>query len=160
MRVYILSFLILYLLDSCSSTSNVSAPLADKYEQIIEVPVASKDELYARVNAWFVETFNSAESVIEFQDKETGKVMGKYAWSWRDSFGNVFSYRNVISVEVKEGKSRIKFYDPSTVRKGYWKLVSTYSPSAFRDQMQRIFMPKWEAMANSLESRLKETDDW
>jgi len=160
MRVYIQSFLILFLVNACSSTSNVSAPIADKYEQIIEVPGVSKDELYARVNAWFVETFNSAESVIEFQDKEIGKVMGKYTWSWRDGFGNVFSYRNVISVEIKEGKSRIKFYDPSSVKKGYWKLSSTYSPAIYRDQMKRVFMPKWQAMSRSLESRLKESDDW
>jgi len=82
MRVYILSFLILFLVNSCATT-NVSVPLADNYEQIIEVPGASKEELYSRVNSWFVETFNSAESIIEFQDKEIGKVMGKYVWSYQ-----------------------------------------------------------------------------
>jgi len=159
MRVYILSFMILFLVNSCATT-NVSVPLADNYEQIIEVPGASKEELYSRVNSWFVETFNSAESVIEFQDKEIGKVMGKYVWRIKDSFGNIFSYRNVISVEVKEGRSRIKFYDPSMVKKGHWKPVSTYAPSTYRYQMDKFFIPKWEAMSRTLESRIRESDDW
>ena len=36
----------------------------------------SKDENYVLANEWMVETFNNAESVIQFTDKESGTVRG------------------------------------------------------------------------------------
>ncbi|WP_107822016.1 DUF4468 domain-containing protein [Mangrovibacterium marinum] len=48
-----------------------------KSEQVIEVP-GTKDELYVKANEWMVRSFNNAKSVIQFQDKEAGKIMGKY----------------------------------------------------------------------------------
>ena len=152
-------FLIFFLFTACSTTK-VAVPVVEDHEKILEVPGVTKVELYARANAWFVETFNSSESVIEFQDKGIGKIMGKYTWNIKDSFGNIFSYRNVISVEVKEGRARIKFYDPSTVKKGYWTLISTLKPASYNYQMNTFFLPKWEKMGRSLEERLKESDDW
>jgi len=71
---------------SCSTTTAIKAtPEMLHFEKIINVLNTPKDELYIKVNSWFVETFTSAESVIEFQDKEAGRVMGKY----------IFDYYNV-----------------------------------------------------------------
>ena len=48
-----------------------------KQEKILEIK-NSKNELYIKANQWMVNTFTSAKSIIQFQDKEEGKIMGKY----------------------------------------------------------------------------------
>lgn len=47
------------------------------YSEVVETPGVSKNELYVRANTWFTRTFKSAKSVLELQDKEAGKLIGK-----------------------------------------------------------------------------------
>lgn len=47
------------------------------YSEVIEVSGVSKNDLYVRANTWFTRTFKSAKSVLELQDKEAGKLIGK-----------------------------------------------------------------------------------
>ena len=155
---FVLIAIISIALCACSTT-NVSLPLSDNFEQVIEVPGTSKEDLYSKSNAWFVETFNSAESVIEFQDKEIGKIMGKHVWGYYDSFGNGFFYRFVVSVEVKENRYRLKFYDPTFLNKGVWKPLSNFSPALYRYHLETVGK-RWEYLRTTLESRINENDDW
>src|SRR5690625_7103367 len=71
-----------------------------------------KDDLYIRTNGWFVETFNSPESVIEFQDKEAGKIMGKYVYTYSEG---VYTYavRQTISIDIREGRLRMSIRERS-----------------------------------------------
>lgn len=154
---------LLLVLTSCVTVPDV--PLNDHYEQVIEVPGSSKDILYAATNAWFVERFNSAESVIQFQDKKAGRVMGKYR------FPGSFMYRTLVSVDVRDDAARIKFYDLSywdvsiLSGQGQWKWVSSLNAKSRHYYLSRDVIPKWHKMAASFEtrlkeSRLKESDDW
>lgn len=145
---------------SCSTTSKI--PLADSYERIIEVPSLSKDQIYIRANAWFVENFNSAESVIQFQDKEAGKIMGKYRFKHKSGS----YYKNIISIDVRDNKARIKFYEsrlysvPLLESKGTYKLVSSFGLTTRNYHISRNLIPTWINMSNSLETKLKELDDF
>ena len=47
------------------------------YEGVVKIDGASQSDLYVKANEWFVNAFNSANSVIQMQDKESGKIMGK-----------------------------------------------------------------------------------
>lgn len=47
------------------------------YSEVIEIPSTSKDELYLRANTWLSRAFKSAKAVIDFQDKEAGKIIAK-----------------------------------------------------------------------------------
>lgn len=68
-----------FILNGCATMMGAkAAPEMRTFEKVIEISDKSKDQIYIKANGWFVETFNSAESVIEFQDKEAGKIMGKY----------------------------------------------------------------------------------
>ena len=84
---------------------------ARNFERIGEFPNVSKSDLYIRANSWFVATFVSAESVIEFNDKESGKIMGKFTYEYDEG---VYTYRvrQVISVDIKDGKIRFIVNDP------------------------------------------------
>ena len=47
------------------------------YSEVVDVSSVSKSDLYVRANTWFTRTFKSAKSVLDLQDKEAGKLIGK-----------------------------------------------------------------------------------
>lgn len=47
------------------------------FTEVIPVEATTKDELYTRARAWFATTFNSANRVLEMDDKESGVLIGK-----------------------------------------------------------------------------------
>lgn len=59
-------------------TTTEGAPFID----IVDVPGKSASELYIEINKWAVEVFQKANSVIEFSDKESATVSGKYSTSF------------------------------------------------------------------------------
>ncbi len=101
------------LFSSCGTmmAGETAAPELCRYESIGEIAGLTKDDLYTLVNAWFVETFNSAESVIEYQDKEAGRVMGKYTFSCSDDY-YYYEVKQTISVDVQDGRYRFVINDP------------------------------------------------
>jgi hypothetical protein len=47
------------------------------YTEVVEIPNVTKDVLYSRGYEWFAKTFKSAQDVIQMQDKERGKLIGR-----------------------------------------------------------------------------------
>lgn len=47
------------------------------YTGVVEVPGATQAQLYSRAYEWVAKNFNSAQSVIQMQDKESGKIIAK-----------------------------------------------------------------------------------
>jgi len=77
-----------------------------------------KNSNFIKANEWMVETFNNAESVIQFTDKEAGIVKGKYIMregtvSTSAYVQSVSSFSAIITIRVKEGASRIEIDAPS-----------------------------------------------
>ena len=151
---------IFLIVSACATTPKI--PLDDSYERIFEIQNSSKDKLYTEVNAWFVETFKSAESIIEFQDKEEGRVMGKYVFKAR----NVNSYyRTIISVDIKENRVRIKFYDPNILvdpigSAPRYKPISSYGTGTRNTFIRNHLSTEWYLLAESLKLKLAESDEW
>lgn len=86
------------------------------YTEVIEVPGVKKDELYIRAHTWFAKTYGSSKSVLEIQDKESGKLLGKGLTDvvfknppMGTMYGGIVSY--TISVIVKEGKYKYSITD-------------------------------------------------
>lgn len=104
--------IIMILLLGCATMMGVKAdPEMRTFEKIIEIQGTTKNDLYVKANSWFVDTFNSAESVIEYQDKEAGKIMGKYILFYKEG---IYSYmvRQIISVDIKNNKVRFIIKNP------------------------------------------------
>lgn len=57
------------------------------YEGVVEVPGATKDQLYDRALDWMAKTYQSANDVVQIKDKDQGKLLAKG--------GILFIYRNV-----------------------------------------------------------------
>lgn len=127
-------FLLLIFLSSCTTYKFVSAP---KVNEFIDVN-GTKDQLYIKANQWIVRAFKDAKSVIQFQDKAEGKIMGKYLMNsikYGGGYGlystpatseDVFS---LITISVKDNATKIDI-EPM----GQWKYdasgmtIFNYSP--------------------------------
>ena len=59
------------------ATSRYTGTYDEEYSAIVELPGA-KDSIYTKANLVFVDVFNNADSVIQFSDKESGVIKGKY----------------------------------------------------------------------------------
>lgn len=47
------------------------------YSEIVKVPGKSASQLYLSAREWFAESFKSANDVLQMDDKENGKLIGK-----------------------------------------------------------------------------------
>lgn len=150
------------LLYSCASMMGASAAEeARKYERVIEVPNHTRSEIYVKANAWFVETFNSAESVIEFQDRESGKIMGKYVFTYNEGV-YTHAVRQVISLDCRDNRVRIVINDPyfkTTHGMGQYYPNTQYSPLKTQVGVEKARI-RWEYLSNELEKYLQIDDSW
>lgn len=89
------------------------------FEEIVAVPGDDKQVLYARGREWFVTFYNSAEDVLQMEDKESGKLIGKaFSEITVSSLGIAFYSRlhYTVSLAVKDNKYRciisdLRFHD-------------------------------------------------
>ena len=126
MKKLILLFAILATtLTSCVGTYKTFESTIPPMQESVELET-SKNINYINANEWMVETFSSAESVIEFSDKEAGIVKGRYVLSpERSSSGVHVGYgiysgafvvkatKAIITVRVKDSFARIEI-QPTT----------------------------------------------
>ena len=82
------------------------------YTRIIEVPeIKSKDEIYNRALNYFVYNYGSGKSVIQTQDKELGRIVGKGIYkNVHIGMSLVTTYVNcwhIVRVDIKDGRARI-----------------------------------------------------
>lgn len=161
MRIFTL-LLFITLLSCATAKMGKDALLEDlSFEKIIEAP-GTKADLYIKANEWFVNTFNSAESVIQFHDKEAGKIMGKYVAPFNISIYNYYS-QSTITVEVKDNKAKISFSDP------LWKTVSDSFGNSYNEQYKPVkkdnavkpIRQTWIDVSQSFESHmLLKSSEW
>ncbi len=80
MRIFLLLSIILSL--SICSFSQTELPIDEKtglvkYEQIVVIDSTTQGELFSLAMQWFAESFRSSQNVIQYFDKESGKIIGK-----------------------------------------------------------------------------------
>lgn len=85
------------------------------YTGVVQVPGASAAELYSRGREWFAYTFGSSKTVLEMDDHEAGKLIGR-AYAQFDFAAGIgrpqpWALWRKIKVEVKEGKYRYTISD-------------------------------------------------
>ena len=82
-----------------------------EFDEVVKVVGVSKSELYSRAREWFAIKFNSANSVIQMDDKDSGKIIGKglsdiIILFMGSKTKEMLHY--TISLYIKEGRYRIK----------------------------------------------------
>ena len=111
MKNYILAIFIASLLGCASVIPNIEPVTGEVASLIVEREDESKDNLYIKANSWAVDTFVSAESVIEFQDKEAGVIKGKYLIEIVNGI-YYLDIKTTITIQAKDNRCRILLTDP------------------------------------------------
>jgi len=111
----LIALLVFSALSSCVSSRQIlekPEPRTESFTNNLD-----KDSNYVLANEWMVETFNDAESVIQFTDKESGTVKGKYLI--REGFTSTSPYiasiepkYAIITIRVKDNSCRIEIDPP------------------------------------------------
>jgi len=101
-------FLLLLTISFCSIKICSQIPVKDGvfvYDGVVTVENTDKDALYGRIYEWFARTYNSANDVIQLNDKENGKIVGKGIFKI-DYYQRKPTISHTISVYVKDGRFR------------------------------------------------------
>jgi hypothetical protein len=75
-----------------------------EFQEVVAVEGADEGELYDRARAWFSKAYVSAESVLDLEDREAGRLVGKGVISL-PGMGS-YIVRHVLTVEVKDERYR------------------------------------------------------
>lgn len=111
-----------------------------EYSQVFHVDSSiTKDELFSRARAWFVDYYKDANTVLQVSDREEGELIGAPMFNFEyNAFLSAFiahvSYR--VSVQVKDGRYRVKIYQLNNAEitqvagshrlAGYGELTTTF----------------------------------
>ena len=115
------------------------------YEQVIDCGESTKDQLYVMLNYWFTSTFNDANSVIKFRDKDMGVIIAQgYVANIAEHVGGTNSYsvsiRPIIKVDIKDHKIRVTYtvqnYDVN-------KIIGGGVIGALSDTPSELSREKW-----------------
>lgn len=81
---------------------------------ILKDSTISKDRLFSNTKVWFANTFTNSKSVLQVEDNNAGRLLGKGYSDISDKFATVPTYiKYTIEILVKNGKYRYKFYNLS-----------------------------------------------
>jgi hypothetical protein len=152
------------LLTACATSgTKITDPIV--FSEVVDVPDVEQSTLYTKVNMWFVDAFKSADSVIQFSDKESGVIKGKYIGDNIMAGIYICKISSTVTVEIKDGKYRISFSDPIYQYIGD-ALNGTYArPGAegavVTQEMADKIKEEWAKLAENLkESVFAEENAW
>jgi hypothetical protein len=145
---------------SCATT-DPALTNSTTFNEVVDVDGLPATDLYTRINLWFVDVFNSSESVIEFSDKESGVIKGKYLFRGNDGL-YPYDCQSTITVEVKNEKYRISFalpyifyYSPNGVNR------SSKAAPVQSQAMAELIIGEWQKLAEDLKNNISvQSSDW
>ena len=83
------------------------------FSEIVQVDSISKPEIFTKVNEWIALNFVSTKDVVQFSDKENGKIILKgiihaFCGKRHEEFGG---WKFVLTIDIKDNKYRYVFTD-------------------------------------------------
>lgn len=120
---------ILLLLTACVSKITLPniAPVNDaSYQQVIDLPSQSRQQIFEKSKQWMAKTFVSSKQVIEYESLQEGKIIGNgsanltftYVSSLTGPVTQNYHVRFSMTEDIKDSKARITF-DQIWVQNGY-----------------------------------------
>ena len=129
--------------------------------RVVEVENMSKDEIFIKSMEWFSRTFKESKSVIDYQDKEAGKIMGNGAITHYFSMIVNGQVKFSVKIEVRENRSRITLSNFSA------KIIGSSGPAVDGALIEGEYikaLPKLEILmddyATYLKSASSSNDNW
>lgn len=127
------------------------------YTEIVKAS-GNKDELYSRSKEWFAKTYNSAQRVIQMDDKESGKIVGKAMMQVYDN-GDCGYINYTISISVKDGKYKYEinnFYHTGEDRYPYLPIPDYGLCENMMHPEKKRFQKTFNNILNQMDTNIKE----
>lgn len=102
-----------FLASSCVTTmyGELASEEQREAEFIYEFPSLTEEEVFLSAETWFVEMFTSSESVIELRNRESGRIAGKYTFSYLE-MPYYYIVKTTVIVDVRDNRARIIMINP------------------------------------------------
>lgn len=114
-KISLVAFVLL--MQACAQYSTMTMGGASS-SKVVDIPGSSQDKLFVRANNWMVDNFHEADSVIQFTDKESGTISGRYLMGvvTSNEYGlPIQKAFATIKISVRDDASRIEV-TPQTVQ--------------------------------------------
>jgi len=139
-----------------TTTAN-NFPLNEKgevvYTEIVKSDSTNYKELYVRAHVWFANTFNSAQNVVQLDDKDAGHIIGKGVFEFDETVMVVW-VNFTIEIQTKDGK--YKYTLSNFLYKGYRLEEITFDPS----DIQKINLKILNIIDGLKKSMQTNTNNW
>jgi hypothetical protein len=111
MKYFILTFSIL--LSGCAGLAPVSETDLT-FDRVVDAPGFTKDQIFEASKIWIAQNFRSAKAVLEYENKQDGKIIGngsiKYPCSGVDCLGKGdWNALFTMQVDTKDQKFKMTF---------------------------------------------------
>jgi len=157
---YIIITLVSVLFIGCAG-SLTQLPDDTIIQSVIDLEDKTKDELYVKSMEWLSKTFNESKSVIDYQDKEAGTIIGNGAIQHFYSMIINGQVLFAVKLELKDNRARI------TLSNFMANIIGTSGPPVTRAIMQSEYdaaKPNLDKLVSNYEIYMKSTstsnDDW
>lgn len=152
------------------------------FSEVIQADSMNANQLYNNAKLWFSDVFKSAKDVIQVDDREAGRVVGK---AWQDIYVKVLGMPNAtklwfsLSIQVKDGRYKIEMYDmmyqqypsqhdlnPRPQAIEFWFSAEAYYKSngkarSINESYKEETEKAWEKIKTSLKAKMgKKNNDW
>ena len=108
---YMASFMVIMLISGCASMSVADPNL--NYQKTYEQPGKSKEDIYSKALQWLARTYNDSKAVIEYQNEEEGKIIGRgiseVTFNPTLIAPITHQIQYTITIDIKENKIRITY---------------------------------------------------
>lgn len=147
-----------FILVSCVSTGYdpFDVNTVEPVQKVIEFENVPQEDLFRVANIWMVNSFKSAESVIEFSDNNSGGIAGKYysTFPYDETSSYKLRTKNSIAIEVKDNKVRITFMLTNIELLFYGTSRGTPIKEDITDEHKAVITSKWNTLLTDLENEL------
>ena len=79
------------------------------FSKVVASPGMNREQIYSHVKSWFIDAFKDSEAVIEFDDKELGKIVGRGSYLFKTM--NIYRIPFQVEVLIKDSRSKITISD-------------------------------------------------
>ena len=145
-----------FLLAALSTTLSVSAQKLSQSEtlqtsEVVKVPGATKDELFARAQSWLIRTYSPDDAPIQRADRDAGVIAGSGTYAYKGGPTISGEIWHTISIQVRDGQYRYTFSD-------FYFMPAQGSPSAFESKFMKdndIIRSNAQETLNGIISKMK-----
>ena len=131
-------------------------PLEERQLIIVqETPGISKNEIFDKAIVWIATSFIDSKEVLEIQDREAGKIIGKGIIRFSLGMGVIAASRFTITIDIKDERYRVKFEDLVRVDLGENIPLSTVGYRSYSEQIFGLL----QKQADKLHTHIIGSDD-